>query len=131
MCNWLVNMALYQAGASKTFAGKFLGVMMPISAFVTMSFDHAVANMALIPIGMAAGADISVGKLFVKNLIPATLGNIIGGCTLVTLVIGLAYDRIPGVVLADLFSLRRSPQKSTTQQLAQRRSSIKGAGGGP
>ena len=48
-------------------------------AFVTMGFEHSIANMFFIPLAIFEGADISWGTFVVKNLIPATLGNIVGG----------------------------------------------------
>ena len=60
-------------------ASKVLAIVFPISAFVALGFEHSVANMYLIPIGWLAGAgDITLGGLF-ANLLPATLGNVIGG----------------------------------------------------
>jgi len=120
-CNWLVNMALFQALAANTFSGKFLGVLFPIAAFVTMGFDHAVANMTLIPMGMAVGSDVSVGDMIVKNLVPATIGNILGGSVLVTGLLGLAYDRIPGAVLGDLVPrISRKPAGTMRRELSTR-----------
>ena len=65
-------------------------------------FDHSVANMFLVPMGMAAGAhDVTVTDFIVKSLIPATLGNAVGGAFFVATVLGLAYDKIPGLNLAE------------------------------
>lgn len=54
-------------------------VWFPISAFVALGLDHSVANMFLIPLGILRGADITIVQMFTKNLIPVTLGNIVGG----------------------------------------------------
>ena len=59
--------------------GKMTAVWFPISAFVALGLDHSVANMCLIPLGMLRGAEVSVTQLFTQNLIPVTLGNIVGG----------------------------------------------------
>lgn len=56
-----------------------VAVWFPISAFVAMGFDHSVANMFIIPLGMLRGADVSVSDFLLKNLLPVTLGNIVGG----------------------------------------------------
>mmetsp|Transcript_42277 Transcript_42277/g.75898 ORF Transcript_42277/g.75898 Transcript_42277/m.75898 type:complete len:92 (-) Transcript_42277:177-452(-) len=58
--------------------------------FVALGTEHCVANMYLIPQGMLAGADISVGKLF-GNIIPVTLGNIVGAAVFVAGVGHIAY----------------------------------------
>eukprot|EP01023_Acetabularia_acetabulum_P021280 TRINITY_DN21143_c0_g2_i3.p1 TRINITY_DN21143_c0_g2~~TRINITY_DN21143_c0_g2_i3.p1 ORF type:complete len:446 (-),score=64.26 TRINITY_DN21143_c0_g2_i3:109-1323(-) len=79
LCNWCVNLAVWQATAAQDVAGKFIGIFLPISAFVAIGFEHSVANMFLIPFGMMYGADISVSTFLVNNLIPATLGNIVAG----------------------------------------------------
>ena len=52
-------------------------------AFVALGYEHCIANMFFIPLAMMQGADITVGQLFVSNLIPATLGNIVGGALFV------------------------------------------------
>jgi formate/nitrite transporter FocA (FNT family) len=66
---------------------------LPIAAFVALGFEHSVANMYLIPMGMlAAGQGIDVGAV-VTNLIPVTLGNIVGGAVFVALVYWIIYGR--------------------------------------
>jgi len=79
LCNILVCMALWQQTAAQDVGGKILAIFLPIMAFIACSFDHSVANMFLIPLGMALGADVNVGEFLWKNLIPVTLGNIVGG----------------------------------------------------
>jgi formate/nitrite transporter FocA (FNT family) len=67
----------------------------PISAFVALGFEHSVANMYLIPIGMLAqGGGIDAGAL-IANLVPVTLGNILGGSGLVALTYWMIYLRHP------------------------------------
>jgi len=79
LCNWLVCMAVYMASGCKSMAGKMTAVWFPISSFVALGLDHSVANMFIIPLGILRGAEITIGQMFVKNLIPVTIGNIIGG----------------------------------------------------
>jgi formate/nitrite transporter FocA (FNT family) len=59
-------------------AGKILAILWPITAFVALGFEHLVANMFLLPLGLAAGAEGGIWSV-VKNLVPVTLGNIVGG----------------------------------------------------
>lgn len=97
-CNWLVCLAVWLGIAAKDVAGKIFGIFFPIMAFVSSGFEHCVANMFFIPMGItiAAGAPdlvaaefgmsaaevasfFSYGNFISANLIPATLGNIVGG----------------------------------------------------
>ena len=82
-CNWLVCLAVYMAVASDDIIGKIVGIWVRIMAFVTLGFEHSVANMFFIPLGMFLGAKISVVQLLWNNLIPVTIGNIIGGALFV------------------------------------------------
>lgn len=92
MCNILVCLAVWIGFSARTVADKVLGILLPISAFVAAGFEHCVANMFFLPMGlllngMGVGAEGAVtlgGILF--NLSAATLGNIVGG-----LMVGLAY----------------------------------------
>ena len=91
LCNWLVCMAVYMASGCSTMIGKMTAVWFPISAFVALGLDHSVANMFLIPLGILRGADITISQMFLKNLIPVTLGNIVGGAVCVMAPFGLSF----------------------------------------
>ncbi len=82
-CNWLVCLAVWLALSAEDIAGKILGIWFPIMAFVALGFEHSVANMFFIPLGMFNGADVSIWQFLWNNLLPATIGNIIGGAGLV------------------------------------------------
>ena len=92
LCNMLVCMGVWMATSASDIASKAAAIWFPISGFVALGLDHSVANMFLIPFGMLQGAKITVGDMFVKNIIPATLGNIVGGAVCV----GLAYHSAYG-----------------------------------
>ncbi|CAM9745512.1 unnamed protein product [Chrysoparadoxa australica] len=79
LCNWMVCMAIWIAVASSTLTEKFLAMVLPVSAFVAFGGEHSVANMFLVPMGMAMGADVTWADFLTKNLLPVTLGNIVGG----------------------------------------------------
>lgn len=79
LANWMVNLAVMMASSARDLTGKLLGIFLPISAFVSMGFEHCIANMYLFPLSMMLDSGISVGDFITKNLIPATIGNIIGG----------------------------------------------------
>eukprot|EP00878_Enallax_costatus_P000295 GHUV01000368.1.p1 GENE.GHUV01000368.1~~GHUV01000368.1.p1 ORF type:complete len:332 (+),score=109.93 GHUV01000368.1:119-1114(+) len=79
LANWLVCVAVWNAGAASSLPGKVLGIWPPIASFVAIGLEHSVANMFLIPLGICLGADITFGQFLTQNLIPVTLGNIVGG----------------------------------------------------
>jgi formate/nitrite transporter len=86
LCNWLVCLAVMMATAARDIPGKLLACYVPIMTFVASGFEHSIANMYFIPTGLlVAGAlgreepGLSWQAFFVDNLIPVTLGNIIGG----------------------------------------------------
>jgi formate/nitrite transporter len=93
LCNTLVCLAVWLNFAARDVAGKILAIIFPISAFVALGFEHSVANMYLIPLGMLAnGGGIDFAALL-RNLLPVTLGNIVGGSGLVALTYWLVYLR--------------------------------------
>ncbi len=93
LCNTLVCLAVWLCFAARRVTGKILAIVFPISAFVALGFEHSVANMDLIPIGMlASGEGIGTAAL-IANLVPVTLGNIVGGSGLVALTYWLVYLR--------------------------------------
>ncbi|MFH1874518.1 MAG: formate/nitrite transporter family protein [Pseudomonadota bacterium] len=108
-CNWLVCLAVWLAVAAKDVVGKIFAIFFPIMAFVASGFEHCVANMYFIPAGLllkansavvaASGLDsnqlanLTVNGLFVKNLIPVTIGNIVAGAIFVGGIYFLTYVR--------------------------------------
>lgn len=79
-CNWLVCLALYCAASADDVMGRVIGIWPPIVAFVAIGFEHSVANMFLIPLGLFQGAPgTNTGLFFYNNLLPVTLGNMVGG----------------------------------------------------
>lgn len=115
MCNALVCMAVWLCFSARTTSDKILSIIFPITAFVTAGYEHCVANMYFIPIGImvkkTAPANFwtAIGKtaedyavlrwdnFFITNLLPVSLGNIIGGAMLVGLVYWFIYIRQPKV----------------------------------
>lgn len=93
LCNWLVCMAVYMASGCASMVGKMTAVWFPISAFVALGLDHSVANMFIIPLGIMRGAEITLGQMFIKNLIPVTLGNIVGGAIGCMMPYGISHGK--------------------------------------
>lgn len=106
MCNLLVCLAMWLSYAGRTVTDKFFGLLLPITAFVAAGFEHCVANMFILPMAwllvstghVPAGLDVSMINLggIAHNIIPATLGNIVGGAGLVGLVYWLVYKKALG-----------------------------------
>jgi formate/nitrite transporter len=92
-CNWLVCLAVYLAIASDDIIGKILGIWFPIMAFVAIGFEHSVANMFFIPAGIFAANATTWSAFIMDNLIPVTLGNIVGGAIFVALLYWYTYLR--------------------------------------
>ncbi|MDR0522618.1 MAG: formate/nitrite transporter family protein [Planctomycetaceae bacterium] len=110
LCNWLVCLAVWMAAAAKDVAGKIFAVYFPIWLFITSGFEHSVANMYYISAGLFAAANpvwresaMTVAKpemlsaltwsnFFTANLLPVTLGNIVGGGLFVALAYGFACN---------------------------------------
>lgn len=94
LCNMLVCLAVWLSFAARSVADKVLACIFPITAFVLLGFEHSIANMYLIPAGWVAGAPITFSA-FVGNLLPVTLGNVVGGGGGVALAYWLAYRPQP------------------------------------
>ena len=91
-CNWLVCLAVWLANASDDIIGKIVGIWFPIMAFVTIGFEHSVANMFFIPLGLFLGAKgVTWSTMIINNLVPVTLGNIVGGAVFVACIYWFTY----------------------------------------
>ena len=110
LCNVLVCLAVWLAFGARSTTDKVLALLFPVSAFVVAGFEHSVANMYLIPLGLfikawapvalwveiggdAANYAALTWPAFFVSLIPVTIGNIIGGGVLVGLVYWFIYLR--------------------------------------
>lgn len=111
MCNVLVCLAVWLCFSARTSTDKILSIIFPIAAFVAAGFEHCVANMYFIPIGLfirsgagpsfwqATGSasdqymNLTVSNFLVNNLLPVTIGNIIGGSLMVGAVYWFVYLR--------------------------------------
>ena len=95
MCNVLVCIAVWMAAAAKEPAGKLAGLFFPIMVFVLCGYEHCVANMYYLPAGLlmsartGAPAGLTWGSAILGNLLPVTLGNMIGGMG-----VGVCYHAI-------------------------------------
>ncbi len=93
LCNTLVCLAVWLCFAAHSLTDKVIAIVFPITAFVALGFEHSIANAYLIPIGYLAGAaDVTMMRFF-ENMLPVTVGNIVGGSVFVALVYWLIYRR--------------------------------------
>lgn len=86
LCNIMVCLAVWMSFSAKTSGGKIASLYFPIVVFVLAGFEHSVANMYYIMAGIFSNGvyglgelSVNIGSMIVKNLIPVTIGNIIGG----------------------------------------------------
>ncbi len=105
MCNGLVCLAVWLTYSARTTSDKIIAIIFPITAFVAAGFEHSVANMYYLPVALfikqfdpafvaSLGLDVSQitwGNFFLHNLLPVTIGNIIGGALLVASVYWFVY----------------------------------------
>jgi len=91
--NWLVCLGMWMGYAAKDIIGKCIGIWIPVMLFVTLGYEHSIANMFFIPAAIYSGANILWSDFILHNLIPATLGNLIGGAVLVGCVYWYLYSR--------------------------------------
>ena len=106
LCNILVCFGVWLAYAGRSVTDKLVGMVLPVACFVAAGFEHCVANMYFLPLawllsatGAApAGMDVSMITLsgIVHNLVPATLGNIVGGAGFVGILYWAIYRKCLG-----------------------------------
>jgi formate/nitrite transporter len=108
LCNALVCLAVWLCQSGRSTTDKVLAIVWPITAFVALGFEHSIANMYFIPFGLllrsnsdvslaAESAGLSLDALtvsgFARNLVPVTLGNLVGGTLLVAAIYWFVYLR--------------------------------------
>ena len=91
LCNIIVVLAVWMATGARDVIGKIFACWFPIMLFVLAGFEHSVANMYFVPLGMFLGAPVTWGEFILNNLLPVTIGNLIGGALIVPLFYYVAY----------------------------------------
>jgi formate transporter len=115
LCNGLVCLAVWLTYSARSNIDKAVAVVFPITAFVASGYEHSIANLYFIPLGLllkqedgvvaAAGldsnslADLDMAHFLLANLLPVTLGNVVGGGLLVGAVYWFLYRRNAGTTL--------------------------------
>ncbi|WP_324650785.1 formate transporter FocA [Georgenia sp. H159] len=114
LCNLMVCLAIWAAYSGRTTTDKIFAVTMPIALFVAAGFEHSVANMFMVPLGLliktTAGADfwsgaglvegdyagLTVEAFLADNLLPVTLGNIVGGGVMIGVLYWTIFHHVDG-----------------------------------
>ena len=78
LCNILVSLGVLMAAVGKDAAGKVVALFFPVAAFIIGGYEHCVANMYYLTVGILSGAELSLADI-ISNMVPVTLGNIVGG----------------------------------------------------
>ena len=123
ICNILVCGAVWMSFATKTAEGKIILMFFPVMAFVICGSEHCVANMFYLPSGFLTAAkygidaaELTVGRMLFNALIPSTVGNIIGGCGVVSLSYWYIYHK-------DMIFMEH-PVKLNNMSLIQKKGSL-------
>ena len=116
LCNLLVCLGIWMTFTSKDMLTKAMLLILPVAMFVSSGFEHSIANLFMVPFGIVlqntvspeylislgysadAFADLTISHFIFHNLIPVTLGNIVGGGVMVGLGYWLIYPNIPQAV---------------------------------
>lgn len=93
LCNILVSLGVWFALTARDTAGKIFGCWFPVMLFVLCGYEHSVANMFFLPMGMLFNPSVTVA-LVLKNIIAATIGNFIGGGIMVPVIYYKSYYKL-------------------------------------
>jgi len=128
LCNALVCLAVWLCYSARSTADKILAIVPPIAAFVAAGFEHSVANMYFIPFGLLVKHDsafvgsisgapdlshLTWGRFLAHNLVPVTIGNIVGGGLMVGALYWFVYLRPRNVRTGDAESARPRVARSS------------------
>lgn len=141
LCNLLVCLAIWLTFSSANAMTKAAMTIMPVAMFVSSGFEHCVANMFMVPLGIVIAnfapetfwtsvgvsasqyADLNVGHFITANLIPVTLGNIVGGAVLVGLANWCIYRR-PELKAAKISSITNTTTLTSVKESIMKNASI-------
>jgi len=79
LCNWMVCLAVFLAGAAQDMSGKLIAIWFPISTFVAIGLEHSVANLFILPAALLAGAPLTFSDIMFRNILPVLAGNAFSG----------------------------------------------------
>ncbi|WP_404457647.1 formate/nitrite transporter family protein [Oceanobacillus kapialis] len=93
LANWLIGMATFLTTAARDMTGKILGTALPVILFVAGNFQHSAANMGYFSLGIFTSDKYAWHEYILLNLIPASIGNIIGGAIFISLLFSYAFRK--------------------------------------
>ncbi len=93
LANWLVGMAAFFATMGRTIIGKYIPIFLAVTMFIGAGFQHSPANMGFFSLSWMVGGDPNLGAAFWWNLIPAGIGNVLGGTFFVALPFAWMFGR--------------------------------------
>ncbi|WP_100012540.1 formate/nitrite transporter family protein [Lentibacillus sediminis] len=93
IANWLIGMAAFLTTSARDMVGKILGTALPVILFVAGNFQHSAANMGYFSLGLFTTDNYAWHEYLLLNLIPASIGNIIGGAIFISLLFSFAFRK--------------------------------------
>lgn len=141
LCNLLVCLAIWLTFSSANAMTKAAMTMLPVAMFVSSGFEHCVANMFMVPLGIVIAnfapdafwsqigvsashyADLNIGHFITANLIPVTLGNIVGGAVLVGLANWCLYRR-PSLKTASISTITQTTNITSVKEFTMKNAYI-------
>lgn len=93
LANILVCLAVWLSYGAQDIGSKIIAMWFPIMTFVMVGFEHSIANMFYLPLAKFAGLEITWSQIWLNSIIPATIGNIIGGAIIIPVMYYLAYKK--------------------------------------
>lgn len=91
--NWLVGIATWMANAALDLSGKFIAIWLPISSFAAIGLEHCIANMFILVLAISQGEEATFKQVIWHNLVPATIGNYIGGAFFIAAIYSFIYGK--------------------------------------
>mmetsp|Transcript_25613 Transcript_25613/g.46244 ORF Transcript_25613/g.46244 Transcript_25613/m.46244 type:complete len:354 (-) Transcript_25613:120-1181(-) len=107
LCNWMVSLAVFLAGASNDLAGKLVGVWFPISTFVAIGLEHSVANLFIMPAALLLKVPLTISDVLLSNVIPVLIGNAIAGSLVVAGSYSYQFGKLGGKCL-EAFKIKQA-----------------------
>lgn len=89
--NILVCLAVWMSFGAQDIMSKAIAIWFPVMTFVMLGFEHSIANMFFLPLAKFSGYDITWAQMWLHNIIPSTIGNIIGGAIIIPLFYYIVY----------------------------------------
>lgn len=136
LCNALVCLAVWLSYSGRSTTDKIMAMVLPVAAFVAAGFEHSIANMYFIPYGLLVKASdpafvaslgnkvnldgLTWGSFLVNNLLPVTIGNIIGGALLVGIVYWLIYLSNSQTSKQEIREAAQKPEESPASIVSSR-----------